>query len=127
MNLSFSLVLPFSLSAQAASISDGINLSYYETLGEALVSAVKMTSTIIDLPVEITLLKDIVLDEPFTIPDNVYIRLVTGNMTRTIRRGSSLIEYPVIWARGNFRVCLWVNPVWRRICRRRRICQIRLN
>jgi DNA-binding CsgD family transcriptional regulator len=97
--LFFSLILPFSLSAQAAGINDGENLSYYETLGEALISASEMMSAI-DSPVEITLLKDIVLDEPFVVPDGVHIRLVAENMNRTIRRGNSLIAYPVIWVRG---------------------------
>jgi len=98
--LFFSLVLPFCLYPQAASVSVGISLNYYATLDEALAAAAEVTSSF-ESPVEITLQKDLVLDEPFIVPDNLHIRLIPGDSSVTIARGINLIEYPLIWLSGD--------------------------
>jgi DNA-binding CsgD family transcriptional regulator len=55
----------------------------------------------VERPDEITLIADIVLDEPLIIDDGMHIRLVAGSSGRTIRRGGNLIEFPVIWVNGD--------------------------
>ena len=84
----------------AASLFNGTNLSYFETLEEALTAAAEIPSAF-DSPVEITLLADVVLDAPLIINDNLHIRLIPGDSSVTIYRGSSLIEYPLIWVSGD--------------------------
>jgi DNA-binding CsgD family transcriptional regulator len=70
---------------------------YYDSLHEAVYAA---NGTSVDLPDEITLLADVVLDEPLIIDDGVHIRLVVdGN--RTIWKSGNLIDYPVFWVRGD--------------------------
>jgi DNA-binding CsgD family transcriptional regulator len=75
---------------------------YYDSLHEAVFAA-KMSATAdtvsIDSPDEITLLADIVLDNPLIIDDGVHIRLVAVG-DRTIYRSVNLIEFPVVWVRG---------------------------
>jgi len=87
-------------SVAAVSFSDGIDVYHYATLHEAVTTAAEISSTI-DSPIEITLLTDIVLEEPFILPDNLHLRLVPGVSSITIRRGYNLIEYPVIWVSGD--------------------------
>ncbi|MDR0322478.1 MAG: helix-turn-helix transcriptional regulator [Treponema sp.] len=84
------------LSAQVASRFDGVNVFYYDSLHEAFADA---AGTSVDQSDEITVLADIVLDEPLLIEDGVHIRLV-ANGNRTIQRSGNLIEFPVIWVRG---------------------------
>ena len=79
-----------------AVMSDGVNSHYYATLHEAMAAA----AGAFNQPDEITLLADLVLDEPLTVGDGVHIRLVAGGADRTIRRGSKNIEFPVIWVNG---------------------------
>jgi DNA-binding CsgD family transcriptional regulator len=90
------------LFGQVASRTDGVNVFYYDSLHEAL-SAVADTAAVnrisIEQPDEITLLVDLVPDEPLIVDEGVHIRLVAeGN--RTIRRSPNLIEFPVFWVRG---------------------------
>ena len=84
----------------AASLFDGVNLSYFETFEAALTAATEIPSTF-DSPTEITLFKDTILDAPLIINDNSHLRLLPGGADRTIKRGSSLIEYPIIWVSGD--------------------------
>jgi len=96
----------------AASISDGENIFYYETLHEAFEEAAKpdFTNLIfsnpsetipsIENPVEITLLADVTLDEPLITPDGVHIRLISGSSDRYIHRSENNLDYPVLWVRG---------------------------
>jgi DNA-binding CsgD family transcriptional regulator len=93
----------FTCFGQVASRTDGVNVFYYDSLHDAI-SAAEGTS--IGQPDEITLLEDVVLDEPLLLDDNVHIRLVAGGLgssespSRTIRRSAGNIAYPVIWIRG---------------------------
>jgi len=98
--LLFSLILSNSLFAQTAIITAGTDSYYYETLDEALTAAAEIPSTF-DSPAEITLYKDIILDAPLIINDNLHIRLVPGDSSVTIRRGGNLIDFPVIWVSGD--------------------------
>jgi DNA-binding CsgD family transcriptional regulator len=82
--------------AQVASRTDGGNVLYYESLFDAFEAAGGIS---IELPDEITLLADVVLDEPLTVGEGKHIRLVPQG-DRTIRRSSNLIEFPVVWVRG---------------------------
>jgi DNA-binding CsgD family transcriptional regulator len=100
----FFFLLPVICFAQAASRTDGVNVFYYDSLFEAVTAAVGVS---IERPDEIILLADVVLDEPLIVDDGVHIRLVPGGVGlsetaphRTIRRSGNLIEYPVIWVRG---------------------------
>jgi DNA-binding CsgD family transcriptional regulator len=86
------------LSAQVASRTDGVNVFYYDSLFDA-VAAVSIEASI-DQSDEITLLADIILDEPLIVDDGVHIRLVTGGSDRTIHRSVNNIDNPVIWVRG---------------------------
>jgi DNA-binding CsgD family transcriptional regulator len=87
----------FAQPAGVASRTDGVTVHYYATLHEAF-SAAEGTS--IDQPDEITLLADLVLDEPLTVADGKHIRLVAGGSNRTIHRSPNLIEFPVLWVNG---------------------------
>jgi DNA-binding CsgD family transcriptional regulator len=82
---------------QTASRTDGVNVFYYDSLHEAFAAA---EGASIEQPDEITLLADVVLDEPLTVDEGIHIRLVAGGSDRTIRRSASLIEFPVIWVTG---------------------------
>jgi DNA-binding CsgD family transcriptional regulator len=90
-------VICASLFAQTASRTDGVNVFYYDSLHEAFEAA---TGTSIDRPDEITLLGDVVLDEPLTVDEGKHIRLVPGGSNRTIRRSLNLTEFPVLWVSG---------------------------
>jgi DNA-binding CsgD family transcriptional regulator len=99
----FSLFFCANAFAQVASRTDGNTVFYYDSLFEAFEAA---TGTSIDQPDEITLLADLVLDEPLTLADGRHIRLVAGGSGlqgghRTIRRSADLIEFPVVWVRGD--------------------------
>jgi hypothetical protein len=85
-----------------ASRTVGVNGYHYESLQEAG-SAVAAGGASIEQPDEITLLADLVLDEPLIIDDRVHVRLVAGGRgsRRTIRRSANLIEFPVLWVRGD--------------------------
>jgi hypothetical protein len=86
-----------------ASRIGGENVYFYASLHEA-VAAVEGNASAgssIDAPFEITLLGDIVLDEPLLIPGGTHIRLLPGGGDVTIRRGYENIEYPVIWVSGD--------------------------
>ncbi|MCL2231222.1 MAG: hypothetical protein FWC01_09025 [Treponema sp.] len=84
----------------AASLFDGVNLLYFNTFEAALTAAAEIPSAF-DSPIEITLFKDTILDAPLIINDNSHLRLLPGGADRTIKRGSSLIEYPLIWVSGD--------------------------
>ena len=84
------------LETAVASHSDGQNTIYFETLHEAVALAAGVS---IYQPDEITVLTDIILNEPLVIVDGVHIRLVAGEDI-TIRRGGNQPDYPVIWVRG---------------------------
>jgi hypothetical protein len=80
---------------------------FYDSLHEAVAAAHEGAGGgSVDQPDEITLLADVVLDEPLIVTDGVHIRLVAGGADRTIRRGGSSpnsggnIEFPVIWVKG---------------------------
>jgi predicted outer membrane repeat protein len=83
--------------------TDGVDVFYYDSLHEA-VSAVADNAAAVgasfEQPDEITLLADMVLDKLLTVDDGKHIRLVAGGSARTIRRSVNLIEFPVIWVRG---------------------------
>jgi DNA-binding CsgD family transcriptional regulator len=75
---------------------------YYDNLHEAFNAAAGAS---IEQPDEIILLADIVLNAPLMVDDGKHIRLVAGadfseSPHRTIWRGPDLIEYPVVWVRG---------------------------
>jgi len=97
-----SVLFSQNLAAQdsAASLFDGENLSYFESFEAALTAAAEIPSAF-DPPIEITLFKDTILDAPLIINDNSHLRLLPGGADRTIKRGSSLIEYPLIWLSGD--------------------------
>jgi hypothetical protein len=97
--LASGLFAPAAVAAEVASRSDGENVHYYETLHEAVAAAAEIPSTI-DSPVEITILTDVILDEPVQIPDGVHIRLAAGETDSTIHRGGNLIAFPVLWVNG---------------------------
>ena len=85
-----------------ASRADGEAVVYYDSLYEAM----SASGGSFDQPDEITLLTDLVLDEPLIVGDGVHIRLVAGGLAadggleRTIRRGGN-IEFPVVWVKGD--------------------------
>ncbi|MCL2762395.1 MAG: helix-turn-helix transcriptional regulator [Treponema sp.] len=85
--------------ASVASLTDGVTVHYYTTLHEALRASAN-TAAADDSPNEITILADIVLNEPLLIEDGVHLRLAAGNANVTIRRGDNNIKYPVIWVKG---------------------------
>jgi len=93
------LFLPAGIFAQTASLSDGVNVYYYETIYETFEAAEAFHSSI-NQPIEITLFKDIVLNNSLVVGDNIHIRLVTGDIPITIHRGENYLEYPLIWIRG---------------------------
>ncbi|MDR0312964.1 MAG: helix-turn-helix transcriptional regulator, partial [Treponema sp.] len=82
---------------QVASRTDGGAVVYYDSLHEAVLAA---TGISIEQPDEIILLADVVLDEALIIDEGKHIRLVSGNAIRTIYRSGNLIEFPVVWVRG---------------------------
>ena len=82
----------------AGRIKDG-NIQLYASLHEAVAASDGRFS--IDVPDEITLFSDFILDTPLIIDDGIHIRLVPANGSRTINRGYGNTEYPVIWVRGN--------------------------
>jgi len=90
--------IPVCLFGQSASRMDGQNVYYYDTLHDAAAAVTGGGS--VERPYEITLLKDIILSEPLEIPDNVHIRLVSGNSDITIHRSPNLLEYPILWVKG---------------------------
>jgi hypothetical protein len=77
---------------------DGVAVFYYDSLFEAFNAA---DGTSIDRPDEITLLADVVLDAPLIVDDGKHIRLLSGGSDRMIHRSPNLIEFPVIWVRGD--------------------------
>jgi len=80
-----------------ASRIEGGNVIYYSALHGAFEAA---SGVSIDVPDEITLLSDIILNQVLHIPDGIHIQLLPdGN--RTIQRGNYLIEYPLIWVSGD--------------------------
>jgi DNA-binding CsgD family transcriptional regulator len=97
----FLLIIPTGLFAQTASLTDGDNIFYFKTLHDAIRAGIDNSFY---NPIEITLLSDITLDNPLLIEDNMHIRLVTstsdGTSDITIKRGVNLLEYPLIWIRG---------------------------
>ncbi|MDR0322479.1 MAG: helix-turn-helix transcriptional regulator [Treponema sp.] len=84
--------------AQVASRTDGVTVSYYDSLHEAFAAT---TGTSIEQPDEIILLVDIVSDAPLTVEDGQHIRLVAGGSDRAIHRSPDLIEFPVLWVNGD--------------------------
>ena len=95
------------LATAVAARTDRLEVYYYASL-PAAVAAVAANSdassvggTSINQPIEITLLADVVLDEPLIIGDGVHIRLLAESADRTILRGGNNIEFPVIWVRGD--------------------------
>ena len=100
--------------AAIASRLEGGNVVYYASLHDALAAAFAAgegASFSINYPDEITLLSDIILNDPIIIEENAHIRLIAGGETvgqgspesrpsRTIMRGSELLDFPVIWVRG---------------------------
>jgi DNA-binding CsgD family transcriptional regulator len=98
--LSFALcyLLPVLCYAQVASRTDGVAVFYYDSLHEAVSAAAGEAATI-ERPDEITLLTDVVLDGPLIVDDGRHIRLVAGAPV-TVNRSPNLIEFPVIWVRG---------------------------
>ncbi|MDR0472640.1 MAG: helix-turn-helix transcriptional regulator [Treponema sp.] len=90
--------------APAASRTDGEIVYYYGTLYEAVSAAADIAAAgggSFAYPDEITVLSDLVLDEPLTVADGVHIRLTAGGSDRTIRRGGGNIEFPVVWVNGD--------------------------
>ncbi len=84
-------------SAVAGRVENGTEF-FYATLNEAFDSAGGIS---IDAPDEIILLRDCILSSPIIVAEGKHIRLVSGDGSRTIRRGSSLLEYPLFWLNGN--------------------------
>jgi DNA-binding CsgD family transcriptional regulator len=93
----------FTCFGQVASRTDGVNVFYYDSIFEAVAAS----DGTFEQPDEITLLADIILDEPLIVDDGVHIRLVPGTLgfsgspDRTIRRSGNLIKFPVIWLNGD--------------------------
>ena len=110
--LLFNLIIPSVIFSQAASGSDGVNIYYYETQHEAFEAAASFNSSI-DTPIEITLFKDIVLDNPLVVSDNIHIRLVTGDSPVLIQRGENNLEFPLIWIRGENASLTLGKPIMR--------------
>ena len=89
----------------AASRLEGGIIIYYTSIHDALEAASAWAaapgSTLtIENPDEITLLTDVTIQDPLIVDDGVHIRLVAGGGDRTIMRGSELLDFPVIWVRG---------------------------
>ena len=80
----------------AASRSEGGITHYYLTLHEAFEET---SGTSIKNPAEIVLLADITVNTPLIIEDGKHIRLVAEG-DRIIKRGSDLLDYPVVWVKG---------------------------
>jgi DNA-binding CsgD family transcriptional regulator len=98
------LFLAIGLFAQTVSRSDGENVYYYDTLFEAVSAAADVEVAVgrsVEFPDEITLLADLVLDEPILVNDGVHIRLTAGGADKMIRRGGGNIEFPMIWVKGD--------------------------
>ena len=99
----FILITSIGLFAQTegsntASRTSGETVHYYATLHEAFEAAEKHGGSQSD---EISLLADIVLDEPLIIENNVHITLVAVGAGRTIKRGAGNVEFPMIWVKGD--------------------------
>ena len=82
--------------APVASRRAGKNILFYNTLHEAFVSSAAVKSSL-NCPDEITLLADVIIDEPLIMLEGVHIRLIPGDENRVIRRGAKFIEFPVLW------------------------------
>ncbi|MDR0302238.1 MAG: hypothetical protein LBI04_08015, partial [Treponema sp.] len=83
----------------AASRVEGVTIHYYATLNEAFEAA---AGTSINTPDEITVLSDIILDEPIIIDTTKHIRLVAADGSKTIQRGSGNLDDPLFWLTGEF-------------------------
>jgi hypothetical protein len=100
-----SLIKSAVLSVQVASRTDGVAVFYYDSLHEALSAAADTVATVdneaatIEQLDEITLLAYLVLDELLIVDDGKHIRFVAGSPV-TINRSTNLIEFLVIWVRG---------------------------
>jgi len=82
----------------AASRIDGVTIRYYSTLYEAFEAA---EGTSIDIPDEITILSDLILDKPIIIDTLKHIRITAADGNRTIQRGSGNLENPLFWLKGD--------------------------
>ena len=92
----FSQIAIVPTNAVASLNIDGIT-HHYEILHEAFEAAYSLIPA---MPDEITLLSDIILDEPLITPNGKHIRLIPEGGNRTITRGSGNIDFPVIWVSG---------------------------
>jgi DNA-binding CsgD family transcriptional regulator len=81
----------------AAARIENNGVFYYATLHSAFEAAGGSSP---DNPDEITLLADVVLDEPIMIESGKHIALVAGNGERTITRGGN-VDFPLFWFRGD--------------------------
>ncbi|MDR0302240.1 MAG: helix-turn-helix transcriptional regulator [Treponema sp.] len=82
----------------AAGRTEGVTTHYYPTLNEAFEAA---AGTSIDTPDEITILSDIILDQPIIIDTPKHIRIVAANGSKTIQRGSANLGNPLFRLLGN--------------------------
>ena len=94
----FALALPC-FAQPAAPITASYTASCSVTLHEAI-AVITAGAASIGSPSEITILADIVLDEPLIIEDSVFIILTAGNADVVIKRGGNNLNHPVIWVRG---------------------------
>ncbi len=85
-------------SSSAASRAENGQTLFYATLNEAFEAA---AGTSIDLPDEITLLADCILDSPIIIEEGQHVRLVSEKDEKTIHRGRTNLENPLFWVKGN--------------------------
>jgi DNA-binding CsgD family transcriptional regulator len=88
----------FAEDTPAASRVEGATVHYYATMREAFEAA---AGTSIEIPDEITVLSDIILDEPIIIDTVKHIRLVTADGNITIQRGSGKLDNPLFQLLGN--------------------------
>jgi hypothetical protein len=101
LGVSVGVFTPSVFAEGVASRTDGSGVLYYTSLHDAVTAAADAAfGKSIEQPDKITLLADLVLNEPFIVDDGIHIKLVAGDRSVTIRRGENLIEYPVIWVRG---------------------------
>ena len=75
----------------------GAYVYYYESLHEAFFSDAALAAASRDEPLELSLISDIVLNEPVIIDSAIHIRLVAEGGVRTIKRGSDNIDFPLFW------------------------------
>ena len=90
----------------AAFRMEGGNIIYYTSIHDAFEAASALavapgSTFTIENPDEITLLTDVTIQEPLIVTEGVHIRLVAGGGDRTIMRGNELLDFPVIWVRGD--------------------------